>query len=811
MKMHKNISSDLVRSDLAPASCSKSFANLSGKLASNSAETNLTHAKRTASVIMVLGTLAACTTPPPWVDASKGIEKPDAVAADAALNKPISVLPSGPLPPSPVRAAVNNEPGSMRAGITAAPNAGPSAAQTNAPSSSVPVVPSSTAPDTPTARIYQGTGNFVKQAPPSPPVPTGPEEFSLQFESTDIRAIVQTIMGDYMRESFTIHPSTAGNATIRFSRPVSRKDLIPILEMLLRQNGQVMIREEGIYKIQPSGLGIRGTSTPQFGVNAAALPAGYSVQLVQLKFVGVGDMKRILEPYAVDAATSVKSDDIRNLLILSGTQRELKHLLDIVELFDVDFLSGYSVGLFPMSTDVKALTGDLDRIFGTAAQSPLAGIVRIIPIERMNGLLVVTTQPRYLEEAKKWIERLDKSQGGSGGVRLNVYPVQHGKADKLAQLLGEVYGNRSGSTSPPTLAPGQRPGQLNTPPPTGLPGQPQPTTPAQAASAFSGSGSAVSKDLRVIADIENNALLVLASPADYETIQIALKQLDVPRRQVKVEVLVAEVSLTDNLKFGIEWFIRSRPGVVGTLRSLLPNGNASTTLPEIPRVPLGAQTITEAARIAVKPTAGLQLIDVVGGDIRAVLQALGQDGRSQTLSTPNITVLDNEKASINVGSQISVSTGSTTGTAGTSSSSSYITTGVILEVTPRINAGGRVTLDLNQEISTPGDPVTPGANPPITTRKAKTVVNVASGETMVLAGLIQNTSGSGSSGLPLLSKIPILGGLFGTQSMNKNRTELVILITPVVINNSDDSRAVMEELRKKLPGLQSAFPKAKPQ
>jgi general secretion pathway protein D len=805
MKMHKNMSGNSMRCEIAPLTCSTPFVNSTGML---KAEMRAHSAKRAALVAMVLGALGGCTTPPPWVDSKSDaakMAKQDGAEGEG-VTKPASVLPAGPLPPA-ASASASSGVASMRAGIAGTPNpVSVPAAQPAAPA--VTAVP---APEIPTAKIFQGTGSFVKQTPPAPPVPPGPEEFSLQFESTDIRAIVQTIMGDYMRESFTIHPSTAGTATIRFSRPVSRKDLIPILEMLLRQNGQVMIREEGIYKIQPTGLGIRGTSTPQVGVNSAALPAGYSVQIVQLKFVGVTDMKRILEPYAVDAATSVKSDDIRNLLILSGTQRELKHLLDIVDLFDVDFLSGYSVGLFPMSTDVKALAGDLDRIFGTAAQSPLAGIVRIIPIERMNGLLVVTTQPRYLEEAKKWIERLDKSQGGSGGIRLNVYPVQHGKADKLAQLLGEVYGNRSGSTSQPTLAPGQRPAQLNTPP-SGLPGQPaQPATPAQPASAFSGSGSAVSKDLRVIADIENNALLVLASPADYETIQIALKQLDVPRRQVKVEVLVAEVSLTDNLKFGIEWFIKSRPGVVGALRNTIDTAAAGTTgattatLPRTPTLPANTDS-----RSVIPSSLGLQLIDVVGGDVRAVLQALGQDGKSQTLSTPNVTVLDNEKASINVGSQISVNTGSSSGTGGqTITTNSYVSTGVILEVTPRINAGGRVTLDINQEISTPGDTPANGGNPPITTRKAKTVVNVSSGETMVLAGLISNTSGSGSSGLPLLSKIPVLGGLFGTQSMNKNRTELVILITPVVINNSDDSRAVMEELRKKLPGLQSAFPKTK--
>jgi general secretion pathway protein D len=656
----------------------------------------------------------------------------------------------------------------------------------------------------PAARIFPGTGTFVKQAPPATLAPPSAEEVTFNFESADIRSIVQYVMGDVLRETFTIHPSTSGNATIRFSRGVARKDLIPILEMLLRQNGQVMLREEGMYKIMPAAMGTRGSVTPQVGTPAAALPPGFSVQIQQLKFTGVNDMMRILEPYATDPQTSIRKDDLRNLLIMSGTQRELKHLLEIVELFDVDYLSGYSVGLFQMSTDVKMLNADLERLFGTAANSPLAGIVRIIPIERMNGLLVVTTQPKYLEEAKKWIERLDKSGGGSGGMRLNVYAVQHGKAEKLGQLLSEIYGNKQGGTSAPTLAPGQRPAQITTPPLPGQSGQlPTATqagsTASQGVVSFSGGGVGVSKDVRIIADNDNNALLILSAPSDFETIQAALRQLDVPRRQVKVEVLVAEVTLTDDLKFGIEWFIKSRPGVVGALR------NSTSSLPRTPTLPASSDS-----RSAVATSPGLQLIDVVGGDIRAVLQALGTDGRSQTLSTPNITVLDNEKASINVGDQISVDTGSTTGTGGvTQTSRSYISTGVILEVTPRINAGGRVTLEINQEISTPASGAATGTNPNISSRKAKTVVNVASGEPMVLAGLIKNDTLTGSQGVPLLSKIPILGGLFGTQSLSKVRTELVIIITPVVISSSEDSRAAVEEVRRKLPSLQNVIPATK--
>jgi general secretion pathway protein D len=649
--------------------------------------------------------------------------------------------------------------------------------------------------------LHLGTGNFVKKTPPSALVAAGPEEFSLNFEATDIRAIVQSIMGDYLRESFTIHPQTTGTATIRLSRPVARKDLVPILEMLLRQNGQVMVREEGLYKIMPTALGTRGTITPQLAQGAATLPAGYSVQIVQLKFAGAADIQRILTPYATDPMVSVQIDPIRNLVILSGTQRELRHLLDIIDLFDVDFLSGYSVGLFQMSTDVKALAADLDKIFGDATKSPLAGIVRIIPIERMNGLLVVSTQPRYLEEAKKWIDRLDKSGGVTGGMRLNVYGVQHGKAEKLAQLLSEIYGNKQGTgSSAPVLAPGQRPVTITTPSSPGAPGQPQ--TPAQTALqsliSFAGSGVSVSKDVRIIADNDNNSLLILASPSDYETILGALRQLDVPRRQVSVEVVVAEVTLTDQLSFGIEAFINSnRDNLVGALR-----GGAGN-LPALPSFEVGKDV-----RSIVKASSGLQLINAIGGDIRGVIQALGSDGRAQVVSTPRVLVLDNEKASINVGTQISVETGATTG--GTSSTTTtarqYISTGVILNVTPRINAGGRVTLDVSQEVSSAGEPSTTGANPPINTRKATTVVTVGSGETMVLAGMISKDTGTSSSGIPLISKIPLIGGLFGAQTYRNNRVELVILITPTVISSNEEARAVTDELRAKLPQLESLVP-----
>ncbi len=261
------------------------------------------------------------------------------------------------------------------------------------------------------ALLVSGTGNFVKATPPQPTLPSGPEEFSLNFEATDIRAIVQSIMGDYLRESFTIHPATTGTGTIRLSKPVSRKDLIPILEMMLRQNGQIMLREEGLYKIMPAAQGTRGSVTPQAGTTSAPLPPGFSVQIVQLKFVGAADMQRILAPYVTDPAASVQIDAVRNLIIVSGTQRELRHLFDIIDLFDVDFLSGYSVGLFQMSTDVKALSGDLDRIFGTAAQSPLTGIARAKIRQSRRA------RPRQVRRFRRGQEKRDRRHRRDDGAR----------------------------------------------------------------------------------------------------------------------------------------------------------------------------------------------------------------------------------------------------------------------------------------------------------------------------------------------------------------------------------------------------------
>ena len=629
-------------------------------------------------------------------------------------------------------------------------------------------------------KLYPGTGVFLNAPMPpvaSPAKPAAGDEMMLNFEGADLREVVKAIVGDIFNETYIIDPKVQGVINLHTSSPLQRKDLLPTLETLLRMNGAAIIREEGIYKVVPAATATRGSITPQLGDDKVILQGGrgYSVQIAPLKFIAAKEMVKILEPFVTEA-NAVRIDEARNLIILSGTERELKHLQDTIAMFDVDWLSGMSVALFTLqSVDVKTAVADLNKIFGAQALSPLAGVVKLVPIERLNAILVITQQPKYLEQAKIWIERLDHTGGVGGGMRLFVYPVQNGMAEKLAALLNNVFSKSAASTSlPPALAPGLAPAEVKS---TETPAD---ATPEQLAAA--GDSVAVKGDVRVLADKDNNVLLILASPANYEKIETAVRKLDVPPRQVLIDVTIAEVTLTGDLKFGLEWaFNNGRHG----------SGKLDTGGPGISALAPGFSYIMSNSNVA--------------GGVSSALNLLATDSRVKVISSPHIMVTDNQTAKIQVGDRVPITSqtqsvlGSTTGLI---ASIQYIDTGILLTVTPRINAGGQVTMDINQEVSAASITTTSSINSPtISKRAVKTTVVVKSGETMVLGGLITENKTVASSGLPYLSKIPFVGGLFGAQTFANNRTELVLLITPRLVANNQQARDVSEEFRKRLSGL----------
>jgi general secretion pathway protein D len=662
-------------------------------------------------------------------------------------------------------------------------------------------------------RVFKGTGIVVREvAAPggaSPkPAPGGP--VVLNFEAADVREVVRIILGEYLNESYTIDAGVGGQVTLRTSAGIPRDTLPATLETLLRMNGATMIKEEGVYKIVPQANAVRGNVTPQLGSSQRPLPPGFSVQIVPLRFVGVRDMQRLLEPFARDAQ-AVRGDELRNLMILSGTERELRHLIDTIAMFDVDWLAGMSAGVFTLqNADVKTVFGEFEKIVGPAAQSPLAGILRVVPIERMNALLVISPNPQYLEEAKKWIERLDR--GGAGdGPRLYVYALQNSRAEKVAPLLQQAFTGRAAAPTappPPTVAPGTPAGSIVSPPSFTPQSSTAPTTPAAAAAAAAAAAGAVTRppepggivrNLQAVADKDNNTIIIVATPGEYAVIESALKRLDLPARQIVIEITIAEVVLTDRIEFGVEWLFTGSDGkVIG--------GNLSS-----PGSPVDGQTsingLLSAGFTALLRNAGFP------GGIQAALRLLDTYGNTKVISNPHLAALDNQKATIKVGDRIPICTettvpGSIPATGTIQTTTQYIDTGVLIQVTPHINAGGLVTLEVQAEVSTPAP--TPAnvrcISPQINTRSVQTYVAVPSGETMVMGGLITDGGSQSSSGLPLLSRIPYAGGLFGTQSVNKNRTELVLFVTPRLVENAFDTRSVVDDLRRKMERLETAFP-----
>lgn len=674
--------------------------------------------------------------------------------------------------------------------------------------------------------LYPGTGQFVKQPTSAPPTHTSTAEgTTLNLEGADIREVAHVILGDILKVNYVVDPRVQGNITIRTSSPIPKDALVATLDTALRMNGAALVHDprENLYKVVPLSVAIKGSVDPQVGGANIPLRPGFSVLAVPLKYIGAADMAKILQPLTPDGGI-VRIDPVRNLLILAGGQGELRHMLDTIDMFDVDWMAGMSVGIYKLANmDVKSAEPAVEKLFGDKANSPLTGLVRVIPLQQLNAFMVVTSQPAYLEKAKLWIHRID--QAGYGGTQLFVYPVKNGNAVKLAAVLSSLYSSKTpaASSSSASVAPGLTGSSIFSSTTTGgatsslttgtgststaTPGLGSGLTVPSLTSSNADQGSAVTTGgdqnvtlkaeggVKIIADKDNNTLLILATSQEYEKIEAALRRLDTSPRQVLIQVTIAQITLNNNMQYGLEWFFNSNNGTVnGQLVSNL--SSAGGAIPSTPS--------TLANGFSVYKLGG-------AGDIRVLFNALAQDSDLKILSTPQLMVTDNQTAQIQVGDQIPTLGNTQTTTTSTITSVNYINTGVQLTVTPRINAGGLVSMDISQAVSTPGATTTSAINSPtVSQRSIQTHVAVQSGKTLVLGGLIQDQDGGGNTGLPYLSRIPVLGALFGTQSVTKVRTELVVLITPRVINNPEEATDVTQEYRKRVDELKQQIEGALP-
>ena len=630
-----------------------------------------------------------------------------------------------------------------------------------------------------------GEGSFINEQAAQRKLSAVSEdgEIVLNFEGESLQSVIHTILGEVLQETFVIGPGVSGQVTFSTSKPVSRDQLMPILELLLRWNGAAMVFTEGRYHILPTADAIRGNLVPTLSNEDLAM--GYEVRVVPLEFIGAQEMVTILEPYVRDGAI-VRMDVRRNMLFLAGTQEELRNYQQTVEIFDVDWLAGMSVGIYPLHTvDVESITTELTTIFGTDSDSPLTGMFRFVPLERLGSIMVITPNKEYLEKARTWIETLDRGAAGSG-VQLYVYRVKNLEAQVLADYLSQLFG---GATSSPrqdnrrgTLAPGLQEAQSSSISNFNSNRQAANQRGVQSNRPTGGLVSTEEGDIRITSVMETNSLLIQASQTQYSSILAAIERIDEEPLQVLIESQILDVELNEDLQFGVNWYLTNDATATdGDSGNLLSEGINSLTA--------GGSTNFFAS-----------ITGALGSNfVKATISALDSVTDVRSLGAPSLLIRNNATATITVGTQVPVQSSSiSTGNSNVISSAQYVSTGVTLTVTPRINPGGLVYMDVTQEVSRPGarDPdISASGNPPINNKSVTSQVAVQSGQTIFLGGLIAEQTSKGRTGIPYLNRIPGIGRLFGAQQTQTQRSETIVMITPTVIESITDLKTVSDDIR----------------
>jgi general secretion pathway protein D len=712
----------------------------------------------------------------------------------------------------------------------------------------------------------------AEPAPGAQPAASG-EGYELNFENTAITTVAKVVLGDLLGTGYIIDPRVQGTVTISSGRPVPKGDLIFVLENALRMSNVVLVPDSSGYRLIPAAEAQGSGGTSRAGQGAEN---GYGLTIVPLRYAPAQTILKLLDSFALKPGMA-RADVGRNLILVQGSGPERRGAVETILSFDVDWMRGQSVGIYPLQNAApEAIITELEKIMESAEGGPNHSLVTLQPIARLNAVLVVTKKPNLLKTAATWVTRLDKANNASTAVR--VYRLRYGSARQIALLLNDIFGTRSSSgldSAVNQLAPGagvagassgsgfdqygtgQRPGGA-----TGQGGGLRGTGgfgsgsgsggtggfgsgsgsggtggfgsgPGGASGFESGSGSGgtgglggaggagglgglgggganapgqagaagqqgttvVLPGVRITADVVNNALVIFSSQENYRLIEQTLVQLDRPQLQVEIHATIAEITLTNALQYGVQYFIQSSDVGQGARDK-------------------GSFGLMNSATSAVLSRAlpGFNLLLGPETSPRVILDALRTVTDVKVLSSPSVVVIDNQVATLQVGDQVPITTQSATVLTNPNTpvvnSIDYRNTGVILRVLPRVNANGNVVLDIEQEISNVANNANANTlTPTLTQRRVKSSIAVASGQSVLLGGLISETQQRNRNGIPILEELPVIGDAFSHNNRQTLRTELIIFIQPQIIRDSVDAYKVAEELRTRLKGsAESAFP-----
>jgi general secretion pathway protein D len=684
--------------------------------------------------------------------------------------------------------------------------------------------------------------------------------FDLNFENAPVSTVAKVILGDILGVGYSIDPRVQGTVTLASGRPIPKNDTLFVLENALRMSNVALIRDRGNYRLIPSPDAVGSGS-----LDTASAKPGFGISVVPLRYVSAQNVLKLLDTFGVKAS-AMRADASKNIVLVQGTGSERRTAMDTILSFDADWMKGQSVGVFPVrNSSPEPIIAELEKIMDSGEGGLGQNMVKLQAVNRQNAILVVSQKPEFLKRAGTWIARLDKADTEANNLK--VYPLRNGNARQVAALLNDIFLGRGGGSgsldsassqvgpglgvsvsSSGTGAGGRNTGLGGTGSGGGLGsggtfgtgfggtgtgtgstgigiggsgtgtgtgtgtsnpggfGSPSTlgTTGARGGAAGSGtgdgttagggfggqgSGNGILPNVRITADVANNSILVYANQESQRIVEQTLRQLDRPQRQVAIEATIAEVTLNDQLNYGVQFFLASQD------LGMKPNqGSVVNTI---------GNAATNAVLNRVLP--GFNLLVGAESSPRMVLDALHGITNVKVLSNPSLVVLDNQVATLQVGDQVPVSTGTATVLSSSNtvvSTIEYRNTGIILRVLPRSNASGNIVLDIEQEISN----VTPNADgsttltPTVSQRRVKSSVAVNSGQTVLLAGLISEREDRSKNGIPLLDQIPGLGDAFAHQNNKKARTELILFIRPTIIRDSFDAHLIAEELRTKISG-----------
>ena len=692
------------------------------------------------------------------------------------------------------------------------------AAETNAGQRSRPVV-------------FEGTEVSDVSEPRPQPVATG-NGFELNFENTPVATVAKVVLGDILQTGYTIDPRVQGTVSLVSVRPVAKSDIVFVLENALRLSGVVLVRDTSGYRLTPLGEAVGAGR-----IDAAAFSPepGYGVSVVPLQYVSAQTLLKLMDSFATKAGM-VRADTARNLLLIQGSGAERRTAVDTALSFDLDWMRGQSVGIFPIANSApEALIAELEKIVDSGENGLSQNLIKFQTVARLNAVMVVSKKPALLHTAATWIKRLDNADTGRTSV--HVYRVKYGEARQIARVLTEMFTGGSSSSlldnADSQIAPGsgtyatsssdrlslsnnassstssngfgsRMPSGTNAGGTTGFGTQTAAAAPGANTSdagtldskgAGSG-GQPMLKGVRITADAVNNTLLIYADQENYRIIASTLQQVDQPQLQVAIDATIAEITLNNELSYGVQAYLTSRNlGLRPDQGSLLNTQSTSA--------PLAAAAGTVANAFINRAFPGFNFLIGSESQPSAILDALHTVTSVKVLSNPSLVVINNQAATLQVGDVVPVSTGSATVLTTNNTvvnTIDYRNTGIILRVSPRINVNGNVRLDVEQEISNVSPATAASLTPTVSERKVRSSISVATGQTVLLAGLISEQQNNQRNGIPLFDQIPGLGDAFSHQDRKTARTELIIFIRPQIIRDSMDAHVVAEELRSKLRG-----------